>query len=94
MVPVSPVIPGHEGEERVFGADQPEYQPLPALVVGSDSLLTRWHLTWRERLRILWTGDLYLWLMPFGRPLQPVLPTVDRPACSPLPEGVPVESLG
>ena len=76
MIPVSPIIPGHETNEVIYAKDQPEYIPLPALRVDKDCILTRWRLTWRERLRVLWTGDLYLYVLTFGKPLQPLKPSV------------------
>lgn len=79
MKPVSPVIPGHTLPEIVFAKDQPEYQPLPAFRDHDGYVLTRWRMTWRERLRVLFTGDIYLSLLTFGRPLQPVLLFTEKP---------------
>ncbi len=36
-------------------------------------------LSWRERLKLLLTGNLYLQQLAFHRPLQPQLPSVDKP---------------
>jgi hypothetical protein len=54
----------------VWGKDQPPYKPLPAYTdeMGTVSL---WELTWRERLRVLFTGKVWLQQMHFGGPLQP-----------------------
>lgn len=71
MDPVTPIIPGMNLPVLVIAKDQPEYRPLPAFVDGS-SVLTRWKLSLRERLRVLWRGDIYLTVLTFGRPLQPV----------------------
>ena len=80
MTPTSPVLPTGWGKshELVIAKDQPQYIPLPALPVG-DGILTRWRLSWRERWRILRRGDLYLEVLTFGRPLQPLRPTVLPP---------------
>lgn len=73
MKAISPVVPGFEHLEIVLAKDQPEYAPLPALPVDdAHKLITRWHLTWRERLQILFRGDLYLWIWTFGERVQPV----------------------
>ncbi len=55
-----------------FAENQPEYIPLPAHRQPDGTVTTRWRLTWRERLRILLTGDLWLQVLTFNRPLQPV----------------------
>jgi hypothetical protein len=74
MQPVSPVLPDicyFEGKEIVIAKDQPQYTPLPA-IIAKPYVFTRWRLSWRERLRILFSGNLWLVLMTFGKPLQPV----------------------
>lgn len=78
MKPVSPVVPGRPGLEVVIAKGQQEYIPLPAVI--SDGFVTsRWRLSWRERLGVLLTGDLWLTLHTFGRPLQPIRCGVDLP---------------
>lgn len=72
MTPSSPIVPGRQLAETVFAKDQPEYQPLPVWRDTDGTVLSRWHCTWKERLRILLTGDVYLWQLTFGKPLQPV----------------------
>jgi len=72
LKPSSPIIPGQDLPEAVYAKDQPPYQPLPVWRDEDGTVLSRWHCSWRERLRILVTGDVYLWQMTFGRPLQPV----------------------
>lgn len=61
----------------IFAKDQPEYLPLPANTDGT-SVETCWRLTWRERIRLFLTGELYLTLLTFGRPLQPIRLSVLR----------------
>lgn len=74
MRPISPIVPGCEQAEIVFAKDQPQYLPLPALRVEDGTrIITRWRLSWRERLTVLLRGDLYLWVSTFGKPLQPVM---------------------
>jgi hypothetical protein len=81
MKSLSPVVPGFEDQEVVYAKDQPEYEPLPALLIdGGETVITRWRLSWRERLSILFRGDLYLWVYTFRRPLQPVLLQTEKPA--------------
>ena len=74
MEPVSPVIPGLEPYEITFGANQPEYIPLPALRGRAPQylVLTRWKLTGEERLRIMHGEDIFLSQFTFGNAYQPV----------------------
>lgn len=73
---MKPIDPKTHGQYVNFAADQPEYHPLPARV--QDGIAhTRWQLTWRERLAVLFGRRLDLELMTFGRPLQPILPYVE-----------------
>ena len=61
--------------EVVYAKDQPEYLPLPALKFeGIDpygTVKTKWALTIRERVRVLWHGAVYLDLLTFTKPLTP-----------------------
>jgi hypothetical protein len=80
--PISPVLPSHPDiREVVFAKDQPEYLPLPAVrIPGPDgTVITRWRLSWRERLTVLFRGNLFLSLLTFNKPLQPVMIEVDEP---------------
>lgn len=62
----------------VFAKDQPEYLPLPAY--SRDGEVTScWGMTWRERLRALLTGRVYLTLLTFGQPLQPQILSTEPP---------------
>lgn len=80
MKPVSPVVRGYKDKELVFAKDQPEYLPLPALPLDfGNSIATRWRLTWRERLRVLFRGDVYLSVMTFRQRLQPVMLETEPP---------------
>lgn len=82
MRPVSPVVPGADLPEVTFAKDQPEYNQLPAHRTEDGTVLTRWRLDWRERLRVLFRGDLYVWVKTFNRPLQPLLIETERPGIS------------
>lgn len=72
MTPSTPIVPGYSLPETVYAKDQSEYLPLPTYKQEDGTVLSRWHCTWRERLRILLTGDVYLWQLTFNQPLQPV----------------------
>lgn len=78
MKPVSPVLPGYEVKETVYAKDQPEYNPLPCVVMDGPArqILTRWEFTDEERQRIANGKSLYLWVWTFGQPLQPIAPEI------------------
>jgi hypothetical protein len=63
-----------------FAKDQPEYNTLPALRGEEDSgpVVTCWKLTFRERLRVLFTGKVWLCCLTFHRPLQPLYMTTEK----------------
>ena len=83
MTPQSPVVKGLEKLEIVYAKDHPQYLQLPALPVddgsGHKRVVTRWRLSWVERLRILIFGDMYLWVSTFGKPICPVALQVTPP---------------
>jgi len=66
----------------VWAKDQPPYLPLPAFT-NEEETISCWSLTWLERLRILWTGRLWLRQMNFGDKLQPQAPCVESPFVQP-----------
>lgn len=58
-----------------FAKAQPEYLPLPAAIVdrdGAQTVVTRWQFTDEERAAIANGADLYLEMLTFGSPLQPL----------------------
>ena len=79
MKPVSPVVPGYELLETVYAKDQPNYKPLPVWKQHDGTTLSRWRLTWKERLRVLFSGNVYLWILTFNQPLQPVMLQTEKP---------------
>lgn len=61
-----------------YAKDQPAYKPLPvARLHGMEGrVVSRWTLTSEERAQIAAGEDLYIEVLTFGQPLQPLLPTV------------------
>lgn len=77
MVPIK-----FDGVNVVFGGNQPEYQQLPAERVGKPEIgqiNTCWKLSQEELKRVQETGVIFVSLLTFGQPLQPVLVSVDKP---------------
>ncbi len=72
----------------IFAKDQPEYQPLPALKIDSPQgeVISCWKMNWRERLKVLITGKVWLSLMSFKKPLTPSYLSVNRKDVYSVPE--------
>ena len=77
MKPASPVLAGCP--EIVIAEDQPPYEPLSAVIVDPATILTRWKLTWWERIVVLFRGNVYLYVMTFSKPLQPLAMQAAKP---------------
>lgn len=60
-----------------FAEKQPEYIPLPAYDDG-NAVVFCMGLSFRERVKILFTGKMWCSLLMFGRPLTPSFFTVDK----------------
>lgn len=54
-----------------FGKDQPQYLSLPAWKNESE-IATCWRGTWRDRLRFLFAGKMWVRVLTFGKPPQPL----------------------
>lgn len=66
----------------IYAKDQPEYRPLPAHRYADDptgAIVCCWRLTWRERLRVLFSGVIWHQILTFRQSLQPQLLTVEKP---------------
>ncbi len=74
----------------VFGKNQPEYQPLPALrrEGPEGNVMTRWSFTEEERKLIAAGEDLWLEQLTFGQTFQPQRPTVGLPEWTGLEDGM------
>ena len=78
MKPVSPVLPNQPTTktlEVVFAADQPEYQPLPAICCDNATgemvtVITRWKLTLWERLTVALFGSFFFQQLMFHQTLS------------------------
>ncbi len=55
-----------------FAKDQPEYRALPAFVDGDNNIVvTCYKMSFCERLKVLFTGTVWLSVMTFGQKLSP-----------------------
>jgi hypothetical protein len=64
----------------VFAKNQPEYMPLPALKLDTPQaeVISCWKMSFRERIKVLFTGCIWVSLMSFNKPLTPSYISVNR----------------
>lgn len=64
----------------VFAKDQPKYQSLPAIKIDSPTgeVISCWKLSFKERLKVLVFGRVWLSLMSFNKALTPSYLAVNR----------------
>jgi hypothetical protein len=57
-----------------FAKEQPEYQQLHVLkYAGTEGIVVAcFGMTWKERWRLFWTGKIWVGIMSFNKPLQPI----------------------
>jgi len=67
-----PVIDGLEQHEIVMAKNQPEYTPLRVLPGNEGERLSRWTLTAEQREAVAAGADIFLELLTFGAPMQPI----------------------
>jgi hypothetical protein len=63
-----------------YAENQPEYQPLPALRIDSPQgeVISCWKMSLKERIKVLFTGKIWISLMSFNKPLTPSYISVNR----------------
>ncbi len=64
----------------VFAEDQPEYTPLPALKIKSKQgeVIFCMGLSFYERMRVLFFGEIWVSLLMFNQPLTPSFLSTNR----------------
>ena len=67
-------------QNTVFAEDQPEYNPLPALKIAGykGETISCWKLSFKERIKVLFFGVIWMNLLSFNKPLTPSFLTVNR----------------
>lgn len=69
-----------KGFNVVFARDQPEYSPVPAHINRDNGVMIAcWKLSFKERVKVLFTGKIWQKVMTFNRPLQPQLLSCKSP---------------
>lgn len=64
---------------NVYAGGQGQYQNLPCHRTEDGTVTSCWSLSFKERLKVLFTGVLFLRVLTFNKPLQPLLMSVDNP---------------
>lgn len=75
---MKPVKFKHQNVE--FAKDQDEYNTLPALRIDSPQgeVISCWKVSFKERIKVLFFGRVWLSLMSFNKPLTPSYMSVNR----------------
>jgi len=65
----------------IFAKNQPEYLPLPAYQDNEQGgrIFHCWRLNWRERIRMFFIGKLWINVLTFNLPPQPIKPMANNP---------------
>jgi hypothetical protein len=66
---------------KVYAENQPEYIPLPVYEDADQGgrVIHCWQLSFVERIKILFKGRLWVSVLNFGQPLQPISIETDNP---------------
>lgn len=64
----------------VYGQFQKEYKPLPAMRVDGPAgdVITCWNLSLFERLKVLFSGEVWVSQLTFHAPIQPQMLTAEK----------------
>jgi len=63
----------------IFAENQPEYLPLPAYKTRDGMVISCWGLSFFERLRFIFAGKIWLSVLTFNHPLQPLMLSTKKP---------------
>lgn len=68
-------------QTTIYAKDQPQYLPLPAHQFPGEQgrIVFCWKLTFRERIRLLFSGTLWHEVLTFRQPLQPMKLALEKP---------------
>ncbi len=62
-----------------YAKDQPQYLTLHCRKFMDGTIITCWKMSLRERLVSLFTGRVWLSVLTFNQPLQPLMMETSRP---------------
>jgi hypothetical protein len=61
----------------VYAKDQKEYMPLPALIFEDGTVCTCWKMSWKELFKVILHRKVWVSMLTFNNPLQPLLLSAD-----------------
>ena len=61
-----------------YGEGQNEYMPLPALRFDDGTVVMCWKLSWKELFKVVFHRKVWVSLLTFNHPLQPISVSVDH----------------
>lgn len=61
----------------VYAKDQKEYMPLPALRFDDGTVISCWKMSWKELFKIVLHRKVWVSVLTFNKPLQPLLVSSD-----------------
>lgn len=64
----------------IIAKDQRQYKQLPAHSSKDGKVVTCWKLSFTEWWKFLFTGKMWLTVLTFNNPLQPLKPEISKPA--------------
>jgi len=62
----------------IYAENQPEYLPLPAHKSEDGVITSCCRLSFVERIKVLFCGRIYISVMTFNEPLQPIKIFIDK----------------
>ncbi len=67
------------GCNAIYAKGQPEYLDLPVHKAEDGLVTTCWELSFIDKIKVVLTGKIFLQVLTFNRPLQPLKMLVRKP---------------
>ena len=78
-----------KGCNTVYAKDQKQYLSLPCHKAGDGTVTSCWKLSFIERLQVFFMGKIYLKILTFNNPLQPLKMSTTLDSLFEIPPGPP-----
>jgi len=63
----------------IFAEEQKEYLSLPAFRSKEGEVVTCWQITFKEWIKLFFSQKIWITVLTFNKPLQPIALNVDCP---------------